>query len=184
MSIAHEVTHISQHMNNFRNFQFDMLRKIHPDIKPKNWGIFMDSIHESLETENEAIMVQIAVALKRGNIDLAVEEMLNRGGYFKTWNWRKFATKLYSVGVTDKDIKKLRQELTNIITTKISTAIKESKDVGVLADSITKIGPLLHLIEYNTTKLKNILLERIDALYPKPVGYWNWPILRKLVEKL
>lgn len=183
-ALAHEITHISQKMNNFHNFQFDMLRAKYKNVKPKNWSTLLDSIHSDLETENEAVMVQIAVALKRGNFEAAAKELLNRHDYFKTWDWRKFATKLYSVGANGKDISKLHTILIEDMDKKISEATKEIKDIGALAFSVTEAAPLLHLIGYDTTKLKTFLLKKIEELDPKPVGNWNWKALKYQIEQL
>lgn len=156
--VAHEVTHISQIFNDFAFYEDKSSR------------------HYEKETENEAVMVQIATLLKRGYLDAAKKEILSRADYFSRWTSRKFLQKLSAVGVPGREIQKFLELMTHHFNGEIQffqKSLNQESLPSIIARFIQNDN-LYKLFNYQGYhELKIELLKMLDS-NPKTDMNWNW----------
>ena len=113
-TLAHEISHIAQHYNNFHEFSKDRHEQKWKDskstLKYQDW--YSDVHHHSRETEKEAVMLGMFELIKRDRIDLAAKEFIYRSKYFDLYSLNKLKKKAYSYGIFKDFLPELKSEFT------------------------------------------------------------------------
>jgi hypothetical protein len=122
---VHEITHVSQKLNNFleysyehqtKNYEIDIVKK-RKKSKVNRRKYYLNRHSESL-TEQEAQLVTILQLLKEDKIKSAISFMVNRPDYFY-FEWREFIQKAYAYGVSKETIIKAKEYMMEIFNTDI-----------------------------------------------------------------
>jgi hypothetical protein len=112
--LAHEVVHVSQVYNSFRDYNnYTDYQK----YKNSNYSEIMsyqeysDNIsHKNQNTEKEATLVQLFYALEQGELDICIELLEEDNEYF-TFNFKTFIKKAYMFGLEKNLIIEFRNRI-------------------------------------------------------------------------
>lgn len=118
--IAHEITHISQKLNNFRQYSFKILNDKYKKI-PLNSETFRNYVnrtHSEHLIEHEARLVQLFELIKRNEFDKACKLLYEDDDYFK-FGFKDFVKKAYSYySISKEQILKIQNKFKEKITDK------------------------------------------------------------------
>ena len=162
--LAHEITHISQAMNGFRDFDFSRSLEDYKRKKYKNYNdYYNEEGHSKRYTESEANLVQFFIILDKRGINKGFDFLLERSEYFK-FGFKEFSKKSFLFGVSKETINLLREkviiyarELLNLLEIR---AVRE-KDQFKLED-------MFFSVVSNIKELRNVMFMlniNIDVFY-------------------
>jgi hypothetical protein len=99
MTLAHEMTHVSQKINGFLDYEREQREK-----NSNNPAFDYEINHHKAPSEHEAVLVEIGTYLMDGNIDAALQRFqqpsYDREKYFNTFTRKQLIQKWASMGVS------------------------------------------------------------------------------------
>jgi hypothetical protein len=117
-TLAHEVTHISQSYNGFKEYDFGSDFKQYNVSKGrlKKFGVtkysqyYSKVSHSTRKTEKEAVLIKLFQLLKLKNMRMATQHTLGNSEYFSLYSYKQILTKAVVFGI-GKEILKFRKVL-------------------------------------------------------------------------
>lgn len=123
-TLVHELTHISQHLNNFHSYTFKIQRnefkkqkEINPRLKYQN---YYDAHHHEYGTEREAVLIQLFEYLRRKNIRQAMYFTIQSNDYLNFYPFSKIIKKAILYGVDKNTFDSFLKELENKLTSDLN----------------------------------------------------------------